>query len=219
MPLTVAIDAGPLHGPRTGIGNAVAWTIDALRDDADLELRPYVTSMRARIRSTQRRMPIPAAVALRLWARRSPPVDRLLGHPAVVHGTNYVVPPARCRAAGLRLRLLVPRTSRRCAARRSTGSRRAAPCRRRRCERGHEFRCDEPPCPRTPRHRPRPHHPPRATTDRADGDDVVGAERTPGSHRARRSFSPSAPSSDARTCPRSFLLSGVSLASTRTSSW
>jgi glycosyltransferase involved in cell wall biosynthesis len=96
MPLTVAIDAGPLHGPRTGIGNAVAWTIDALRDDTDLELRPYVTSMRARVRSPQRRLPIPAAVALRLWARRSPPVDRLLGHPDVVHGTNYVVPPTQC---------------------------------------------------------------------------------------------------------------------------
>ncbi len=96
MPLTVAIDAGPLHGPRTGIGNAVAWTIDALRDEPDLELRPYVTSMRARVRSPQRRLPIPAAVALRLWARRSPPVDRLLGHPDVVHGTNYVVPPTQC---------------------------------------------------------------------------------------------------------------------------
>ncbi len=96
MPLTVAIDAGPLHGPRTGIGNAVAWTIDALRDDTDLELRPYVTSMRARVRSPQRRLPIPAAVALRIWAHRSPPLDRLLGHPDVVHGTNYVVPPARC---------------------------------------------------------------------------------------------------------------------------
>ncbi len=96
VPLTVAIDAGPLHGPRTGIGNAVAWTIDALRDDADLELRPYVTSMRARVRSPQRRLPIPAAVALRLWAHQSPPFDRLLGHPDVVHGTNYVVPPAQC---------------------------------------------------------------------------------------------------------------------------
>ncbi len=96
MTLTVAIDAGPLHGPRTGIGNAVAWTIDAVRADTDVELRPYVTSMRARVRPPERRLPIPAAAALRIWAHRSPPVDRLLGHPDVVHGTNYVVPPARC---------------------------------------------------------------------------------------------------------------------------
>ena len=97
MPLTVAIDAGPLHGPRTGIGNAVAWTIDAFARRLPISnSEPYVTSMRARVRSPQRRLPIPAAVALRLWARRSPPVDRFLGHPDVVHGTNYVVPPTQC---------------------------------------------------------------------------------------------------------------------------
>jgi glycosyltransferase involved in cell wall biosynthesis len=99
----VAIDAGPLHGPRTGIGNAVAWTIEALRrhpraDDSaeDVELLPYVTSTRAKLNSDERRLPIPAALAHRLWARRSAPkMDRWLGRPDVVHGTNYVVPPAR----------------------------------------------------------------------------------------------------------------------------
>ena len=102
----VAIDAGPLHGPRTGIGNAVAWTIDALRhhrsaeDDGDrardVELLPYVISARAKLNSGERRLPIPAALAHRLWARRSgPAMDRWLGRPDVVHGTNYVVPPAR----------------------------------------------------------------------------------------------------------------------------
>ena len=95
--LIVAIDAGPLHGPRTGIGNAVDWTLSALRERPDLELRPYVTSARATVRPPERRLPIPAAVALRVWARSSsPPVDRWLGHPDVVHGTNYVVPPTRC---------------------------------------------------------------------------------------------------------------------------
>lgn len=95
--LSVAIDAGPLHGPRTGIGNAVEWTLSALRDRPGLELRPYVTSARAAVRHPERRLPIPAAVALRVWARSpSPPVDRWLGHPDVVHGTNYVVPPTRC---------------------------------------------------------------------------------------------------------------------------
>ncbi len=96
VPLNVAIDAGALHGPRTGIGNAVAWTIDALGSHTDLELRPYVVSMRARVKRPQRRLPIPAAAALRLWARRSAPVDRWLGNPDLVHGMNYVVPPARC---------------------------------------------------------------------------------------------------------------------------
>jgi glycosyltransferase involved in cell wall biosynthesis len=103
----VAIDAGPLHGPRTGIGNAVAWTIDALHryqsadgdttDGAgDVELLPYIISARAKLNSDEHRLPIPAALAHRLWARRaSPSMDRWLGRPDVVHGTNYVVPPAR----------------------------------------------------------------------------------------------------------------------------
>jgi glycosyltransferase involved in cell wall biosynthesis len=94
--LKVAIDAGPLHGARTGVGNAVAWSIDALRELDDIELAPYVISARARTRRPERRLPIPASAALRLWAHTSTPVDRWLGHPDIVHGTNYVVPPTRC---------------------------------------------------------------------------------------------------------------------------
>ena len=125
--VSVAIDEGPLHGPRTGIGNAVAWLIDALEDLADqgapfasasepesdacegdgpasgstapetLELLPYLTSMRASVSAPTRRLPLPAAVAHRLWSRTGAvPMDRFLGAPDVVHGTNYVVPPTRC---------------------------------------------------------------------------------------------------------------------------
>jgi glycosyltransferase involved in cell wall biosynthesis len=92
----VAIDVGPTHGRRTGIGNAVAWTIDALGQCDGLDLRPYVISARARVRPPEQRLPLPAALALRMWSHRSAPMDRWLGHPDVVHGTNYVVPPARC---------------------------------------------------------------------------------------------------------------------------
>jgi glycosyltransferase involved in cell wall biosynthesis len=102
--LRIAIDAGPLHGARTGIGNAVAWSTEALvgLDGAKRpQLLPYVTSVRARLEPTElwpeRRLPLPAAVALRWWARSdTPALDRLLGSPDVVHGTNYVVPPTRC---------------------------------------------------------------------------------------------------------------------------
>ncbi len=94
--LRVAIDVGPTHGRRTGVGNAVAWTVDALAEREGLELRRYVTSARARLRDSERRIPMPAAAAVRMWARRSAPMDRWLGHPDVVHGTNYVVPPTRC---------------------------------------------------------------------------------------------------------------------------
>lgn len=94
--LRAAVDTGPLHGHRTGIGNAVAWTLDALAHQADLELLPYVLSTRAKITAPERRLPIPAAWAHRLWMHRSPSLDRVLGRPDIVHGTNYVVPPTRC---------------------------------------------------------------------------------------------------------------------------
>ena len=92
----VAVDTGPLHGRRTGIGNAVAWTLDALANRAEIELLPYVLSTRAKITAPERRLPIPAAWAHQLWMHRSPSLDRLLGRPDIVHGTNYVVPPTRC---------------------------------------------------------------------------------------------------------------------------
>ncbi len=94
-PVRVAVDTGPLHGPRTGIGNGVQWMLDALAERDDVELARYVTSLRARVRPPERRLPLPAAVAVRLWARhRALSVDRWLGDVDVVHGTNYVVPPS-----------------------------------------------------------------------------------------------------------------------------
>jgi glycosyltransferase involved in cell wall biosynthesis len=93
--LRVAIDVGPTHARRTGVGNAVAWMLEALDGRDDVEPLKYVTSARARVRHDERRVPMPAAVALRAWSHRSPPMDRWLGNPDVVHGTNYVVPPAR----------------------------------------------------------------------------------------------------------------------------
>ncbi len=91
----VAIDVGPTHARRTGVGNAVAWTLDALEGRHDVDLVRFVTSARARLRPDERRVPMPAAVAVRAWSRRSLPMDRWLGNPDVVHGTNYVVPPTR----------------------------------------------------------------------------------------------------------------------------
>ncbi len=85
----VALDVGPLHGSRTGIGNAVAWTLDRLEDRRSIELLPYVTSTRAEVTPPQRRLPLPATLAHRLWARTDlPAMDRGLGRPDVVHGTT-----------------------------------------------------------------------------------------------------------------------------------
>ena len=123
----VAIDVGPLHGQRTGIGHAVAGVIGALSvlgptDGVDrVTVMPYVTSTRAEREPSQRRLPMPAAAALRLWARSSVPVDRWLGRPDVVHGTNYVVPPTNCPRVRVGVRLLVPREPARRRCRRPPG--------------------------------------------------------------------------------------------------
>lgn len=95
-PLRVAYDVGSLAGLRTGVGHAAASMRDSLRTIDDLELLEYIVSFRSTPASGVRRLPVPALLAHRLWAVADHPrVDRLLGRPDVVHGTNYVVPPCR----------------------------------------------------------------------------------------------------------------------------
>ena len=92
----VAFDVGPLLGRRTGVGAAVEALRSHLAHDDTVDLEPYVISFRGKLERGVRRLPLPAAVAHRMWSRRNrPTVDRWLGHPDVVHGTNYVVPPSR----------------------------------------------------------------------------------------------------------------------------
>lgn len=100
-PLTVAFDIGPTLTPLTGVGQAVVGLERALRALASPPLLvPYLVSWRGTPPPDGRRLPLPAALAHRWWARATwPPMDRWLTgpqmRPTVVHGTNYVVPPAR----------------------------------------------------------------------------------------------------------------------------
>ena len=65
----------------------------------DVELHPVRAQLPARPTPPTRRLPLPAALAHRLWSRAdSPRLDRWLGAAEVVHGTNYVVPPSRLPA-------------------------------------------------------------------------------------------------------------------------
>jgi glycosyltransferase involved in cell wall biosynthesis len=94
--LRVAIDVGPLLARRTGIGQAVAALVDALEQQPSITLEPYVLSARGLLPPSTRRLPYPAALAHRLWSRVDfPQADRSLKRPSVIHGTNYVVPPAK----------------------------------------------------------------------------------------------------------------------------
>jgi glycosyltransferase involved in cell wall biosynthesis len=94
-PLSVAFDTGPLHGAKTGIGFAVEQLRAALVARGDVVLHDYVLSFRARLPTGTVRLPLPASLAHRAWARSGrPTVDRWLPEVDVVHGTNYVAPPS-----------------------------------------------------------------------------------------------------------------------------
>jgi glycosyltransferase involved in cell wall biosynthesis len=94
--VTVAMDVGPLVGPRTGIGHFVAQLLDALADLPEPpDIERYVLSFRASLPPGVRRLPYPAGPTLRAWGRVDwPRARRSLGDVDVVHGTNYVVPPS-----------------------------------------------------------------------------------------------------------------------------
>jgi glycosyltransferase involved in cell wall biosynthesis len=95
-PMTIAIDAGPLYGHRTGVGVATAGMFAALAEVDDVELAPYLVSGRSHPQPGHRRLPVPGIVASYVWSRSGrPAADRWLGDADLVHGTNYVAPPTR----------------------------------------------------------------------------------------------------------------------------
>jgi glycosyltransferase involved in cell wall biosynthesis len=105
----VTLDATPLLGRPTGIGRYVGALAAALPpvldDDDEIVLTAFTWRGRAGLtappgtRTRGRRVPARALQAA--WRRSSlPPVEWLSGRTDVVHGTNFVLPPAR-RAAGV----------------------------------------------------------------------------------------------------------------------
>jgi glycosyltransferase involved in cell wall biosynthesis len=99
--MRVAIDATPLLGNRTGVGTFVRGAIEALVVRPDLSLVGFALTARGGLAlpagvETGRRAP--AALALRAWEAglQWPAASWLARGPLeVVHGTNFVVPPAR----------------------------------------------------------------------------------------------------------------------------
>lgn len=93
-PVAVAVDVAPLHGHRTGVGVATEHLVRELGRRDDVTVLPYLVSFRARPTPPERRLPLPAGIATRMWARSwRPSMDRWLRDAHVVHGTNYVTPP------------------------------------------------------------------------------------------------------------------------------
>ena len=94
--VSVAFDGGPLLGPITGIGAAVAQMQRSLMARDDVALRVYALSFRGELLPGMTRLPLPAAVAQRLWPHLDQPrLDRWLRPAQVLHGTNYAVGPSR----------------------------------------------------------------------------------------------------------------------------
>jgi glycosyltransferase involved in cell wall biosynthesis len=105
--LRVALDATPLLGRPTGVGAFCAGALSGLAARDDVEVEAFAISWRRRhgivslvpagVAVSQRAMP--ARPLHRMWRRSDfPALEWFVGHPEVVHGTNFVVPPTR-RAA------------------------------------------------------------------------------------------------------------------------
>jgi glycosyltransferase involved in cell wall biosynthesis len=115
--LRVALDATPLLGRPTGVGVFCAGLLSGLAGREGLEVSAYAVSWRRRrgiepllpagIRAHQRAMP--ARPLHRAWRRFDvPPIERFVGPVDVVHGTNFVVPPARRAAEVVTVHDLTP---------------------------------------------------------------------------------------------------------------
>lgn len=103
-PLRAAIDATSLYGARTGVGRFASALIGELVADPEIDLVAYAVTWRGHeelgslvpsgVVAAPRKM---AARPLRALWRRSdhPRIERWTGPVDVVHGPNYVVPPAR----------------------------------------------------------------------------------------------------------------------------
>ncbi|MGH9047435.1 MAG: glycosyltransferase family 4 protein [Acidimicrobiales bacterium] len=103
-PLRVALDATPLIGQRTGVGEFCRGALGGLAARDDVSVSAFAVSWRRRrwgrgslpagVSWSDR--PMPARPLHWSWGHSAlPPAEWFVGDQAVVHGTNFVVPPTR----------------------------------------------------------------------------------------------------------------------------
>ena len=106
--VSVAVDATPLIGSRTGVGAFALGLLQGLAARSDVDAAGYALSWRAYrslaavlppgVRHIRRSMPPQPLRAF--WLRwNGPPAEWWTGEVDVVHGTNFIVPPTRGAAA------------------------------------------------------------------------------------------------------------------------
>ncbi len=102
--MRVAWEATALLGPRTGVGEFCYHAGVELAKLDGIELSAFAVSWRRRrllvdalgARVSVRQLAMPARPLQTLWSRSDfPPVELFIGRADIVHGTNFVVPPAR----------------------------------------------------------------------------------------------------------------------------
>ncbi|MFI5053125.1 MAG: glycosyltransferase family 4 protein [Acidimicrobiia bacterium] len=102
--IRVALDATPLLGNRTGVGEVVAGLVEALAAHREVEVAAYAITWRGRaslssclpagVRAAT--APLPARLVRAGWMRADhPSIERWTGAVDIVHATNYVPPPSR----------------------------------------------------------------------------------------------------------------------------
>jgi glycosyltransferase involved in cell wall biosynthesis len=105
----VLLDGTPLLGARTGIGRYTAALAEELASMSDVDMRAVAFTLRGwrKLRrvlphgTRSRGMPVSARLLRQCWLRAPfPPIELFAGFTDVVHGTNFVLPPA-IRAAGV----------------------------------------------------------------------------------------------------------------------
>jgi len=107
-PIRVAVDATPLLGARTGIGQYVAHLLRELALDPNVQVRAAAFSLRRRsgLRDLPAGVsvvhrPFPARLLQQAWRRWDrPTAEAVVGRVDIVHGTNFTLPPPR-DAAGV----------------------------------------------------------------------------------------------------------------------
>jgi glycosyltransferase involved in cell wall biosynthesis len=118
--LPVAVDGTPLRGARTGVGQFCQGLLEALGRRDDVEVGAFALSRHGRAGIEALLPPgvkalgppgpgIPGRVLNASWARWAfPPGELYSGRASVVHGTNFVVPPARRAAMVVSVHDLTP---------------------------------------------------------------------------------------------------------------
>ena len=115
--LRVALDATPLLGHRSGVGEFCRRSLQALALRDDVAVAAFAVSWRRRHRLASEippgvtlvDRPMPARPLHKSWSVWAfPPIELFIGPVDVVHGTNFVVPPARRAAAVVTVHDLTP---------------------------------------------------------------------------------------------------------------